>query len=210
MKLPVTVTALDGAAPDDLWAVGYHEPYDDDDPALPFTQPAGVHWDGRAWKSAPMPEYRFKVWPTEPHAGLTEVVALAKDDIRAYGYLASYNEDDDPDPPDEDVRLRWSGTRWTKLPNAKGACADRGRTVRDGERGAVVSPRRYLTADGDCEMIGHSKLPSTGEIKSSAKQSLRLNAITAVPGTDKILGIGTVEISQDRDSTRLVIASLQR
>jgi hypothetical protein len=205
MKLPVTVTALDGAAPDDLWAVGHHEPYDDDDPSLPFTQPAGVHWDGRAWKSVPMPEYRFKVWPTEPHAGLTEVVALAKDDVRAYGYLASYNEDDEPDPPDEDVRLRWNGTRWTKLPNAKGACADRGRTVRDGERGAVVSARRYLTADGDCETIAYPKLPSI-----KGKQWFRLNAITAVPGTAKILGIGSVASASSDPTYEAMIVSLKR
>ncbi|MFE9643265.1 hypothetical protein ACFYO0_03710 [Streptomyces sp. NPDC006365] len=205
MKLPVTITALDGVAPDDLWAVGFHEPYDDDDPALPFTQPAGVHWDGRAWKSAPMPEYRFKVWPTEPHAGLTEVVALAKDNVRAYGNLASYSEDDESDPPDEDVRLRWNGTRWTKLPNAKGACADRGRTVRDGERGAVVSPRRYLTADGDCETIAYPKLPSI-----QGKQWFRLNAITAVPGTAKILGIGSVASASSDPTYEAMIVSLKR
>ncbi|WP_200304093.1 hypothetical protein [Streptomyces adelaidensis] len=211
MDLPVTVTALDGVAPDDLWAVGHHEPYDDDDPALPFTQPAAMHWDGGGWKPVSMPEYRFEVWPTEPHAGVNAIAVTAQDDVRAYGYLASYNEDDDPDPPDEDIRLHWNGTRWTKLPNARGACADRGHAVRDGERGAVLGAGRYLTADGDCEKIAHSKLPSTDGIKAGAKQSLQLNAITAVPGTDKVIGVGSVGVSQGRDSTyRAVIAGLRR
>lgn len=212
MDLPIPVSALDGVASDDLWAVGSRDPHvDGADPALPPTQPAAAHWDGRAWTLVEMPEYHYTVPAPEAHAELTEVVARATGDVRAYGTLGSYSEDDEPDPPEQDIRLRWDGTRWTKSPNAKGACADRGRPVRDGDRGVVVSAGRYRTADGDCEAIAKPELPSGDGIRDDAKQSLRLNAITAVPGTGKVIGVGSVGVSQGSDSTyRLVIAGLTR
>ncbi|GAA3794539.1 hypothetical protein GCM10023083_32350 [Streptomyces phyllanthi] len=212
MDLPIPVSALDGAASDDLWAVGRRDPdAGGTDPALAHTQPAAVHWDGRTWKLVEMPEYHYTVPAPEAYAQLTEVVATAKDDVRAYGALSSYSEDDEPDPPAQDIRLRWNGARWAKLPDEEGACADRGRSVSDGEGGVVVSAGRYRTADGDCEGIARPELPSGDGIRSSAKQSLQLNDIAAVPGTDKVLGVGSVGISQGGDSTyRLVIASLQR
>ncbi|MDG9719621.1 hypothetical protein [Streptomyces sp. DH24] len=193
MDLPVTVTALDGVSSDDLWAVGHHYP-DGPDEGLgtPGAQPAAVHWNGRTWKLVPTPEYRHTTPAPEQLAHLTEVVALAKDDIRAYGKHTSISEDDEPDPPEEDIRLRWNGTGWLKLPNSKGACSDRGRWIRDGERGVVLGAGRYLTADGNCQGIGLSEPPGTGATKPDSRQSLRLNAITAVPGTDDILGVGAV------------------
>jgi hypothetical protein len=204
MDLPATVTALDGVASDDLWAVGYRYPHGPDEGlGLPGAQPAIVRWDGRAWKLVPTPEYRYTVPAPEQLSYLTDVVALAEDDIRAYGKHTSIPEDDEPDPPEEDIRLRRNGTTWMKLPNSKGVCSDRGRWVRDGERGVVLSASRYLTAGGNCEGIAQSELPSTGGIESDSQQSLRLNAITAIPGTDKILGIGAVGDSA-------VIVSLQR
>jgi len=89
------------------------------DPALPPTQPAAAHWDGRAWTLVELPEYHHAVPAPEAHAELTEVIARAKGDVRAYGTLGSYSEDDEPDPSEQDIRLRWDGTRWTKSPNAR-------------------------------------------------------------------------------------------
>ncbi|WP_328665839.1 hypothetical protein OG905_01950 [Streptomyces sp. NBC_00322] len=213
MDLPVTVTALDGVASDDLWAVGSRSTNDvDTGREGEFTQPAAVHWDGRAWKHVRMPDYHFPApAPPEPSASLSEVVALAKDDVRAYGEHSYNHGEEYNEPPEEDIRLRWNGTRWTKPPNAKSACADRGRAVRDGKRGIVLSASQYLTADGDCEGISYAELPSTDGIRSSSQQSLWLNAIEAVPGTDKILGVGHVEVNQAGNPTsRSVIVILQR
>ncbi|MFE7841430.1 hypothetical protein ACFU53_36865 [Streptomyces sp. NPDC057474] len=202
--LPVTVTALDGVAPDDLWAVGHHYPHGPDERlGLPGAQPAAMHWDGHVWSRIPVPEYHYTVPAAEELAYFTEVAALAKGDVRVYGKHTSISEDDEPDPAPEDVRQRWNATAWTKLPNAEGTCSDRGPWVDDGERGAVLSAGRYLTADGLCAGIAQSKLPSADGIRSGAQQSLRLNAITAVPGTDRIIGVGSAGDSS-------VIVSLER
>ncbi|MFC4463488.1 hypothetical protein ACFPH6_02500 [Streptomyces xiangluensis] len=212
MDLPVAVTSLDGVASDDLWAVGYHYPHGPDEGlGSPGAQPATVHWDGRAWKPVPTPDYHYTVPAPEQLAYFTEVVALAKDDIRVYGDLTSIPEDDEGDPLPEAIRSRWNGTGWIKLPNSKGACSDRGRWVRDGERGVVLSAGRYLTGGGNCEGISLSELPSADWIEAGSQQSLRLNAIAAVPGTDKILGVGSAEAAHDGSATsRSVIVSLKR
>lgn len=211
-KLPITAGALDGVASDDLWAAGHQNVDENSGRGPELTQPAAARWDGRAWKPVRMPDYHFPApAPPEAQALLTDVVSRAKDDVRAYGEHTFNHGEEYPEPNDEEIRLRWDGARWTKLPDADGPCADRGRAIRDGGRGKVVSVGRYVTADGDCRGIGQAELPSTGGIKSSAKQSLRLNAITAVPGTDKILGVGSVRVSQGSASTsRSVIASLKR
>ncbi|WP_033317965.1 hypothetical protein [Streptomyces yerevanensis] len=207
MDLPTTVTALDGVASDDLWAVGDRYGKEDAGPGLPGGQPAAVHWDGRAWKLVPTPEYHYKVPAPEQTALLTEVVAL-DGDVHAYGELTSVSEDDEPDPPTEHIHLRWNGTRWTKLPNTEGACADRTQAVRDGDRGEILSARKYLTADGSCERITDPKPPSGYGIKGRAW--FRLNAITAVPGTDKILGVGSVASASSDPAYKVIIVSLKR
>ncbi|MEU6084367.1 hypothetical protein [Streptomyces sp. NPDC047108] len=211
LDLPVTAGALDGVAPDDVWAVGSRDRDPGGDPEGRYAQPAAAHWDGRAWKSVPTPGYRYGVPAPEQTAYLTEVVALGDDDVRAYGELTSVSEDDEPDPPEQGIRLRWNGTGWTKLPNAEGACAERGRAVRDGDRGSVLGAKWYRSADGDCEGIAQPELPSGGGISPDARQSLRLHAITAVPGTDTVLGVGSVDVSQGGNPTsRSVIAHLER
>ncbi|WP_189321332.1 hypothetical protein [Streptomyces flaveus] len=208
MDLPTTVAALDGVASDDLWAVGSrYGKGPDEGPGLPGGQPAAVHWDGRAWKLVPTPEYHYTVPAPEQTVLLTQVVAL-DGDVHAYGELTSVSEDDEPDPPAEHIHLRWNGTRWTKLPNTEGACADRGHAVRDGERGEVLSARKYLTADGSCERIADPEPPSSYGIKGKAW--FRLNAITAVPGTDKILGVGSVASASSDPAYKVIIVSLKR
>ncbi|MGW7073528.1 hypothetical protein ACWGII_07995 [Streptomyces sp. NPDC054855] len=210
-QLPVTAVALDGRAPDDLWAVG-HQNVDENSTRGPeLTQPAAAHWDGRTWRPVRMPDYHFPApSPPEAQALLTDVVARAKDDVRVYGEHTYNHGEQHPEPADADIRLRWEGTRWRKLPDAEGPCADRGRAIRDGERGKVLGAGHYLTADGDCRGIGRAELPSTDGVRSDSKQSLRLNAITAVPGTDKIIGIGSVKVSQGSGSlSRSVIVALK-
>ncbi|MGI5198933.1 hypothetical protein ACQEVY_35770 [Streptomyces sp. CA-288835] len=206
MDLPTTVTALDGAASDDLWAVGDRYGKEDAGPGLPGGQPAAVHWDGRAWKLVPTPEYRYKVPAPEETALLTEVV-VQDGDVHAYGELTSVSEDDEPDPPTENIHLRWNGTRWTKQPNPEGACADRGHGVRDGERGKVLSARKYLTADGSCRRIATPEPPIRYGIKG--RERFTLNAITAVPGTDKILGVGSVASVGSDPAYKVIIVSLK-
>lgn len=195
--LPVAAVALGGVEPDDLWAVG-HQNVDATSTRGPeLTQPAAAHWDGRAWKPVRMPDHHFPApSPPEAQALPTDVAARAKDDVRVYGEHTFNHGEQHSEPADADIRLRWDGTRWLKLPDAEGPCADRGRAIRDGERG---------------KEIARAELPSTGEIRSNSKQSLRLDAITAVPGTDTILGIGSVQVSQGSHSlSGSVMVSLKR
>jgi hypothetical protein len=135
--------------------------------------PRMARWDGTRW--TPLPEL------SDGHRAV-DVRAFAVDDIWVLG--------------GESRTYHWNGTRWTKQPDAKGDCAGRVPAVRDGERGLLLRGNRCLTEDGVCVRIKHPRLPSTDGIRSSSQQSLRLNAIEPIPGTDKILGVGHVSVNQ--------------
>ena len=82
----------------------------------------------------------------------------------------------------------------------RSAAAGRGHAVRDGECGEVLSTRKYLTVDGSRERIADREPPRGYGIKGKAW--FRLNAITGVPGTDKILGVGSVASASSDPRTR--------
>ncbi|MGW6009897.1 hypothetical protein [Streptomyces sp. NPDC055210] len=209
----VTVTTLDGVAPDDLWAAGFRSTGDGTD-GHEMQQPAAVHWDGKAWRQTDMPEYRFPdPVPAEPSASIARVLAVAADDVRAYG-THSFNHGegvDEPEPEQEAVRLRWDGSRWSKVADAEGDCAGRVPEARDGDRGLFLDDDRYVTADGACTKIARPRLPDGDGVRADSRQVLRLSAREPVPGTGQVLGVGSVQVNQGGDqTTKAVVVSLKR
>lgn len=65
------LTAIDGTSSGDVWAVGTHTSID-----LGGDLPVVVHWDGHAWKRAPIPEYNGG-----QDAAAVDVVADAPHDV---------------------------------------------------------------------------------------------------------------------------------
>ena len=221
--LPATVVSLDGVAADDLWAVGHRETGDgtggsdsgdgsDSSDGGEFTQPAAVHWDGSSWQLTETPAYRFpEPVPPEPSASIDDVLALAADDVRAYGTHSFNHGEVENEPQEEPVRLRWDGSGWAKAPDAEGDCAGRVPMAVDGTRGLFLDGNRYVDTGGACTKIKRPRLPSEGGVRPTSRQSLWLSAVEVVPGTDRVLGVGHVQVNQSGNPmSKSVIVSLKR
>ena len=85
---------VDGVAPDDVWAVGWHS-------ARYGAQAVAVHWNGRRWRSAHLP---FMGTSTS----LRGVVALASDDVWAVGAWTT------PQTA-KNLIMHWDGEEWTRV-----------------------------------------------------------------------------------------------
>ncbi len=98
-----TLRGVAGAAADDIWAVGGCK--EDANTVIAPSQPLIEHWNGTAWSLVPAPAALDQL----PDALLTDVAALAKDNVWAVG---SYQGGA--------LLLHWDGTAWTgsTLPNA--------------------------------------------------------------------------------------------
>ncbi|UYM23957.1 hypothetical protein NQP46_11945 [Streptomyces albus] len=127
--LPSAATALDGTSGDDLWAVGHRSkgPGTGGE-GQEMTQTAAHHFDGSRWKTVETPLRRFAD-PVPPEAGaaLGTVIAVAPDEVYAYGRHSFNHGEVEDEPDDEELRLRWDGKRWRDLPGAEGACGTRPR-----------------------------------------------------------------------------------
>ncbi|UUU31377.1 hypothetical protein JIX56_16515 [Streptomyces sp. CA-210063] len=213
MTLPVGgVASLDGVAADDLWAVGYR----DTDAAAgvgetELTQPVAVHWDGRSWERTERPAYRFpELVPPEPGASLDLVVALAVDDVRAYGSHSFNHGEVEDEPDDEAVRIRWDGKRWVDQAAAPEDCAERVPVLGDGSKGLFLDRNRYLAADGTCGRITWSRLPDEGGVREDSRQSLWVDELARLPGSDRVIGVGHVQMSQSGSPmSKAVVVSLR-
>lgn len=96
-----TLNAVDGTANADMWAVGQNRSATGPSPSV------ALHWDGTTWMRTSTPSggtARFQV------DELTDVVALAPDDVWAVG--ATY---DARTGPEHVYVLRWDGTRWRRM-----------------------------------------------------------------------------------------------
>ncbi|MFE7837225.1 hypothetical protein ACFU53_14660 [Streptomyces sp. NPDC057474] len=213
MTLPVGgVASLDGITTDDLWAVGYR---DTDAGAgageTELTQPAAVHWDGRAWERTETPEYHFpEPVPPEPGASLDLVVALAEDDVRAYGSHSFNHGEVEDEPDDEAVRIRWDGKGWVDQAAVAGECAERVPVLGDGAKGQFLDGNWYLGADGTCVKITRSRLPNEGGVRKDSRQSLWLDELARLPGTDRVIGVGHVQVNQSGNPmSKAVVVSLR-
>lgn len=208
------LASLDGTAPDDLWAVGYRDTGGGDDERAgetEYTQPAAVHWDGRTWKAVETPEYHFpEPVPPEPGASLSLVVALAADDVRAYGSHTFNHGEGGDEPDDEAVRIRWDGRAWVRQEAAAGECAERVPVLGDGAKGMFLDGNRYLAADGTCVKITRSRLPNEGGVRADSRQSLWLDELARLPGTDRVIGVGHVQVNQSGNPmSKAVVVSLR-
>ncbi|UUU24502.1 hypothetical protein [Streptomyces sp. DSM 40750] len=213
MTLPAGgLASLDGMATDDLWAVGSR----DADAAAgvgetELTQPVAVHWDGRAWERTETPEYHFpEPVPPEPGASLGLVVALAADDVRAYGSHSFNHGEVEDEPDDEAVRIRWDGERWVDQAAAAGECAERVPVLGDGTEGLFLEGNWYLAADGTCVKITRSRLPNEGGVRKDSQQSLWLDELARLPGSDRVIGVGHVQVNQSGNPmSKAVVVSLR-
>ncbi|HZW08742.1 MAG TPA: GC-type dockerin domain-anchored protein [Phycisphaerales bacterium] len=91
---------VDGAAPDDIWAVGTHE-----HPIDPGTETLTMHWDGSAWSVVPSP----KTGELSSGSSFEAVEAVAADDVWAVGLWANENDPARRSP----LAAHWDGSGWT-------------------------------------------------------------------------------------------------
>jgi hypothetical protein len=89
--------AVDGTAPDDVWAVGHSRNGD-----YSVSVPLAMHWDGSAWSIMPT--------PTGRDASLEGVVALARNDVWAVGSTFSLAQ-----LWHVPFALHWDGQRWSEV-----------------------------------------------------------------------------------------------
>ncbi|ROP55840.1 hypothetical protein [Streptomyces sp. PanSC9] len=200
-RLPYRASDLAVAGPDDVWAVGGRStgPGTRLSDGEHYDQPASMHWDGTSWRPVETPLVRFAdPVPPEPSAGLSQVFVLDGGEVRAYGINSFNHGEVEPEPADEAIRLRWTGSKWVDQESVLGRCARRTPVGQD-DKGLFLDGNWYLTDDGRCLKIKRRRLPlSTGAGKGS-HQSLWLTEIHRIPGTDDWLGAGKVEVNQSGD-----------
>ena len=85
--------AIDGTAPDDLWAVGAHY---EGGAGVPYAR----RWDGETWRATPVQIVSDAI------AGFHDVVAVSQDEAWAVGSMRGK----------EPMTERWDGTAWSDVP----------------------------------------------------------------------------------------------
>ncbi|MFD7710985.1 hypothetical protein [Streptomyces sp. NPDC059786] len=200
-RLPYGAADLAVAGADDVWAVGSRStgPGTELSGGERYSQPASMHWGGTSWKSVETPQARFEEpIPPEPGAGLDQVFALDGGEVRAYGHNSFNHGEVEDEPDDEYLRLSWNGSKWVETEAAPGQCSLRIPVAQDDE-GLFLDGNWYLTDDGRCVKIKRHRLPlSTGAGKKS-NQSMWLEEIHRLPGSDEWLGAGHVQVNQSGD-----------
>ncbi|MFK4067355.1 hypothetical protein [Streptomyces sp. NPDC029674] len=209
------VAALAGSAKDDVWAVGARTTGPGvGGPGGEVRQPAAMRFDGKEWSLTKTPTYRFPdPVPPEPYAELTGIDVASRTYARAYGghSYKGYDSEVARDPESEHVGLSWDGSRWTDAKPFPGACAYRSPVARDGDRGFFMNGNWHLTTDGTCTKIKKPRLPEGGGVRPESQQQLWLKRIITVPGSDKVLGFGTVDVLQSGFApSKAVVVALKR
>ncbi|MFF2509481.1 hypothetical protein ACFVTY_39895 [Streptomyces sp. NPDC058067] len=200
-RLRYAASDLAIAGPDDVWAVGSRStgPGTELGFGESYNQPVTMHWDGTSWKSVETPQFRFEEpIPPEPGASLQQVFALDDGEVRAYGKNTFNHGETDDEPADEFIRLRWDGSTWAEQEPAPGECGRRIPVGQD-DWGLFLDGNWYLTDDGRCVKIKRHRLPLSTGARKESNQSLWLEEIHRVPGTDEWLGAGHVQVNQSRD-----------
>ncbi|MGW5738322.1 MULTISPECIES: hypothetical protein [Streptomyces] len=201
-RLPHGASDLAVVGPDDVWAVGSRST----GPGTGlkgsesgYDQPASMHWDGTSWTAVDTPQARFEEpLPPEPAAGLNQVVALDGGEVRAYGINSFNHGEVENEPAEQLIRLRRDGGRWVEQKDAPGGCAARTPVGQD-DQGLFLDGNWYLTDDARCVKIKRHRLPLSTGARKESHQSLWLEEIHRVPGTDAWLGAGHVQVNQSGD-----------
>ncbi|MEV7195897.1 hypothetical protein AB0N81_29430 [Streptomyces sp. NPDC093510] len=209
------ITALAGSARDDVWAVGSRTTGPGvGGPGGEVRQLAAMHFDGEKWALTRTPTYRFPdPVPPEPYAEFTGIDVASRTYVRAHGghSYKGYDGEEVRDPESESVELSWDGSRWKDSEPFPGACEHRRPVARDGDRGFFMNGNWHLATDGTCTRIKKPRLPAGGGVRAEAQQQLWLKRIITVPGSDKVLGFGTVDVLQSGAAPdKPVIVSLKR
>ncbi|WP_150477239.1 hypothetical protein [Streptomyces alboniger] len=209
------VAALAGSAPDDVWAVGSRTT----GPGVggaggQVSQPAAMRFDGEKWQLTKTATMRFPApVPPEPYARFTTVDVASRTHALVTGEhsFKGYDAEENPDPRPSSFTLRWDGSRWTEAEPFPGACAYRRPVARDGDGGFFMDGNWHLTADGICTKIRKPRLPGTGGVRPESQQQLWLKRLVPVPGTDEVLGFGTVAVLQSGPPvSKAVVVTLDR
>ncbi len=106
---PLSLTAVAGSAPDDIWAVGRS--------AGKSPDPVVEHWNGRAWQAS-----RAPCLSQCTSSVLNAVVALSATDAWAVG-----EANIPPEPngyPSRPLVEHWNGTQWALVPGGEGLSGD--------------------------------------------------------------------------------------
>lgn len=212
-QLPYAAADLAIAGEDDVWAVGSRDtgPGTEMDGSLEYRQPASMRWDGTRWKSVTTPQERFKEpIPPEPSATLEQVFTLDSGEVRAYGHHTFNHGEVENEPADERIQLRWNGSHWLDQKPAPGGCEGRAPVGQD-DKGLFLQGNWYVTDDARCTKIKRDRLPQSTGARKGSNQSLWLEEIRRVPGTNEWLGSGHVQVNQSGDPFRApVVVRLKR
>ncbi len=199
-ELPAKATSVGGSSGDDVWAVGYRDTEGD---GGSMSQPAAMHWDGKAWKLAETPEYNFPdPAPPEETASLESVVAVSEDEVWAVGSHTFNHGEGGPEPEEESILLRWDGAEWKQAP---AAAADKAtmEAASDGAGGLVLSRSAHMTAAGDVrEITKHNPVPGrSGKVEEvDKKQKFWPTETALVPGTRQVWSSGVIELGAHGDA----------
>ncbi|HEY3686205.1 MAG TPA: hypothetical protein VGL93_24445 [Streptosporangiaceae bacterium] len=157
-------------------------------------QPLLAHWNGTAWKKTAVPRIPITGEGTDMAADVQDVKVLAANDVWAVGRTHSLG--DDPDAVETPFALHWNGTKWTYAD--KGVAHPNGgftSVASDGSGGVWMSGRNeYLThyAKGQWTTAEVARDPNT-------VFSLGVAGLSRVPGTARVLGVGSVDLVNDPD-----------
>ncbi|MFJ8996074.1 hypothetical protein ACIRQH_37415 [Streptomyces sp. NPDC102279] len=155
VRLPANASDVAGVSGSDVWAVGTALPPKD---VLADPGPAAMHWNGRAWHPASIPDVLAQEPTPDPdelqgedelsyEASLNMLVVRSADDVQAVG---SVTGEGGQDVHDNQLLLRWDGSQWTKEAAVTSRCCVTGQA--DGV--ALLGSTYYLGASGAAVRIG--------------------------------------------------------
>ncbi|MGW3667046.1 hypothetical protein [Streptomyces sp. NPDC005141] len=200
-RLPYAASDLTVTGPDDAWAVGSRStgPGTEQGSGERYSQPASMHWDGTSWKPVETPQAHFEE-PIPPEAGarLNRIIALDSGEVLAYGTNSFNHGEGGEEPDDEFIQLRRDDSKWVAQQPAPGGCARRIPVAQD-DAGLFLDHNWFLTGDGRCVKIKRHRLPLSTGARKGSNQSLWLEEVHRIPGTDEWLGAGQLSVSQSGD-----------